>query len=123
MPVNSTPRISCRHDAPNDVKKLFTEIVASVDRTHWQTADSYLVESYCRAILLERQAYAMIELEGAIVGPRVSHWLTVAEKACKQIVALSMRLRLSPQSRNDPKTVGRRSRHAGERKPWEPDPQ
>ena len=61
----------------------------------------------------------MIELNGAIIGPRVSQWLTVAEKACKQIVALSMRLRLSPQSRNDPKTVGRRSRNAGIPKPWE----
>ena len=50
MPINSKPRISARADAPAEVKGLFAEIVASVDRTHWQTADSYLVKSYCRAI-------------------------------------------------------------------------
>jgi hypothetical protein len=34
------------------------------------------------------------------------------------MVALSMRLRLSPQSRTDPKTIGRQPTPAG-RKPWE----
>ena len=119
LPTNSTPRISPRPEAPTEVRALFAEIVASCDRTHWRPSDSYLVESYAQAILAERQAYQNIALEGAVTGARVSQWLAVAERATKQIVALSMRLRLSPQSRNDPKTVARRTRNTGQPKPWE----
>jgi len=119
LPTNSTPRISPRPEASAQVRALFAEIVASVDHTHWRPSDSYLVESYAQAIITERTAYQMIALEGMIIGARTSAWLAVAERATKQIVALSMRLRLSPQSRNDPKTVGRRSRNIGIAKPWE----
>lgn len=112
-------RISPRADAPAEVASLFREIVASVDSSHWRPADAHLVEQYAQSLLLARQAYQMLAIEGPVVGARANPWNVVLEKAHRSSVALSMRLRLAPQSRIDPKTVGRASRTAGVPKPWE----
>jgi hypothetical protein len=122
LQTNTTPRISPRSEAPAEVRALFAEIVASCPPTHWRPSDTYLVESLAQAILTERAAYQNIALESAVVGARVSQWISVAATSCKQIALLSTKLRLTPQSRSDPKTVGRRSRNAGMPKPWEPEP-
>jgi chaperonin subunit len=55
---------------------------------------------------------------GAVIDGKPSPWITVQEKAVRAMVALSMRLRLSPQSRIDPKTLGRQQGYVGP-KPWE----
>jgi hypothetical protein len=46
-----------------------------------------------------------------------SPWLVVLEKCQRAVVALSMRLRLSPQSRLDPKTLARQAPPGP--KPWD----
>jgi hypothetical protein len=71
---------------------------------------------YAQAIALADEASSHMRAEGAVVGGKVSPWLTVQEKAQRAIVALSMRLRLSPQARTprakaDGRPVGRA--------PWE----
>ena len=117
--VTAAKRIAPRADAPAAVRKVISELVNAVDADHFRPSDWPLLESYARAILLERQAYTELEADGLVVGGRHRIWLTVAEKAGRQIVACSARLRLAPQSRIDPKTVGRRDRNAGAVKPWD----
>ena len=55
---------------------------------------------------------------GAVINGKPSPWITVQEKAVRAMVALSMRLRLSPQSRIDAKTLGRQEVRQGPA-PWE----
>ena len=54
---------------------------------------------------------AAIELSegGAVIGGRASPWLMVQEKAHRAITALSARLRLAPQSRQDSRSAGRKA--------------
>jgi hypothetical protein len=56
---------------------------------------------------------------GPIVDGKASPWLVVQEKAVRAMTALSMRLRLSPQSRLDPKTVARDKTPAAGPRPWD----
>ena len=85
---------------------IFTEIVGSVSASHFRPTDGPLVEQYAQSIALARQAYSYLDSEGPILGGRANPWLVVLEKAHRSSVALSMRLRLSPQSRLDRKAVG-----------------
>ena len=44
-------------------------------------------------------AAAALQSDGPVIGGRPSPWLIVAEKCDRALVALSMRLRISPQAR------------------------
>ena len=84
---------------------LWAEIVSTMPHDHFRASDAPLIEQYAQAISLARQAYANLAEEGSVVAGRANPWLVVLEKAGRSSVALSMRLRLSPQSRMDRKTV------------------
>ena len=100
-------RVRPRADAPADVQEIIRDLVGSLDARHFHKSDWPLLESYGRAILLERKAYRMLETEGEVLNARANAWLVVAEKSGRQIVALSARLRLCPQSRMDRKQAGK----------------
>ncbi len=53
-----------------------------------------------------------------MIDGKASPWLMVQEKSVRALTALSMRLRLSPQSRIDPKAIGRQELRLGIN-PWE----
>jgi phage terminase small subunit len=98
-------RVRPRADAPADVQAVIKDLVGSLDPKHFHRSDWPLLESYARAILTERKAFRMLEEQGEIIDGRASAWLVVAEKAGRQLVALSARLRLCPQSRMDCQTA------------------
>jgi phage terminase small subunit len=101
--------LRCRPEAPDEVREVFARIVADVGADHFRSSDADLVEQYASAIVLARQAYAVLREEGPVKDGRVNPWQTVLEKANRASVALSQRLRLAPQSRLDRKTAGRRT--------------
>lgn len=106
--VDGSPhRLQPRPGAPATVKRIFADLVASVPAAHFRPGDSDLIEQYAQAIALARQAYREIEKDGPVVEGKASPWVTVLEKQHRSCVALSMRLRLSPQQRTDPKSVAR----------------
>jgi hypothetical protein len=78
---------------------VFLDIVASVAAGHFQSSDLPLLCRYAEAIALAELAAQEIRRGDAVVNGRPSAWITVQEKAVRAIVALSMRLRLSPQAR------------------------
>jgi phage terminase small subunit len=76
-------------------------IVAACADKHFERSDSPLLVRYCQNVVLGRLAAAALASEGAVIGGRASPWLVVAEKCDRALVALSMRLRISPQARRE----------------------
>ena len=77
-------------------KAEFIRIVMAEKADHFRKSDLPLLCSYCEsAALIER---AVRELQQPDVAPS-PRWLTVWEKANRNLVALSARLRICPQSR------------------------
>ena len=98
--------LRCRPDAPDEVRAVFARIVSDAGAGHFRASDADLVEQYAASIVLARDAYAKLDEEGPVVAGRINPWQTVLEKANRASVALSMRLRLAPQSRMDRKKAG-----------------
>jgi hypothetical protein len=89
-----------------DERALFGELVDACDASHFRESDLPLLISYIQATLISR---------GAAHDPdRIALW----KKATRMQATLATRLRLSPQSRVDPKTLGRQQPHPGPR-PWD----
>ncbi len=61
-----------------------------------------VLTAYCQAYALHEDAIAAIRRDGPVrADGRASAWLTVLEKSQRAMVAMSMRLRLSPQARRE----------------------
>jgi len=102
-----------------DERRRFVELVGACDPQHFRASDLPLLCRYVEADALAERAAMELQATGPVVDGKASPWLVVQEKAVRAMVALSMRLRLSPQSRTDPKTVGRNLDEAKRRRPWE----
>jgi phage terminase small subunit len=98
-------------------REMFATIVAGCDAGHFRQTDLPLLSRYCEAAVLAERA-ALELRNGAVVDGKPSPWIVIQEKCVRAMVSLSMRLRLSPQSRIDPKTLGRQQPHPGPR-PWD----
>jgi P27 family predicted phage terminase small subunit len=80
-------------------KEIFADIVGAVDPKHFAASDLPLLTSYCVAINQEREANRHLRTEGYIIDGKPSPWVVIQEKSHRMMTALSMRLRLAPQSR------------------------
>src|SRR5262245_48310031 len=100
-----------------DEQRRFIDLVTSCDPSHFRASDLPLLARYCEADVLAERAAHELQTQGAVVNGKPSPWIIVSEKAVRALVALSMRLRLSPQSRLDSRTIARH-RPQGPR-PWE----
>ena len=80
--------------------KEFKRIVAAEPAAHFKESDLSLLVQYCEAVAMAERAVHELQRDDAPV-----RWLTLWEKATRTMTALSMRLRISPQSRapNAPK--------------------
>ena len=87
-------------------REVFVEIVASLAADHFMAADSDLLCAYAKAVCLEREASGHLNDEGAVLDGRPSPWVTILEKSQRALVAFSLRLRISPQSRSRGKVRG-----------------
>jgi hypothetical protein len=101
------PRLTPPKSLSTEEAELFNEIVNACSPRHFVQSDIWLVASYARATAMAQRAFASDDKEA----------LAAWERAVRTQMALAGRLRLSPNSRIDPKTVGRlkpRGPH-----PWE----
>jgi hypothetical protein len=106
--VNGEPS---RLQAPEGLNKaeegLFNQLVAACSPSHFVEADLPLLVAFVQSTLMARRA---------VRDPaKVAVW----EKAVRVQAMLATRLRLSPQSRTDPKTVGRHMPQRTGPPPWE----
>jgi P27 family predicted phage terminase small subunit len=98
-PAAGFTRLRPPSDLGKDEQAVWRQIVLSVDEKHFRPSDAPLLVRYCQNVVLASRAAAALDREGAVIGSRPNPWLTVAEKADRALVALSMRLRVSPQAR------------------------
>jgi len=99
-------------------RQLFNELVAATDRRHFRVSDRPLLVRYCEAACLAERAACELREHGAVVDGKPSPWIVVQEKSVRTLTALSLRLRLSPQSRIGNRAVARQRVPAIAR-PWE----
>jgi hypothetical protein len=100
--ITGTPdRLQPPADLGPDERRIFGDLVASCSPTHFRPSDTVLLSAYVRAVLLEQRSAAEL---AAGDDKAVVRW----NAATKAMVSLSMRLRLSPQSRqpNNPSRPG-----------------
>jgi P27 family predicted phage terminase small subunit len=86
-------------------REIFADLVGACDPEAFRPTDLPLLSSYATAIAQERDAVAHLQREGYVIAGRPSPWIIIKEKAHREMVALSMRLRLSPQGRNHRKEI------------------
>jgi phage terminase small subunit len=100
IPVSGAPqRLQPPDHLTQPERQAFAAIVASVDPKHFHPSDLPLLASYAIAIVQEQQAVAHLRAEGCVINNKPSPWIVIQEKAHRMMVALSRRLRLSPQGR------------------------
>jgi phage terminase small subunit len=102
LPVpGSQPRLVPPADLNPPERATFVEIVAAKKPQHFEASDLPLLAAYCRAIELERHAALQLATDGYLTAEgRPSAWLAIMAQATKSMLALSTRLKLSPQSRS-----------------------
>jgi phage terminase small subunit len=88
---------------------VWQDIVLACDAKHFQKSDAPLLVRYCQNVCLARRAARELAENGAVLFGRASAWMTIAEKADRAMVALSLRLRISPQARMRPETTKTRT--------------
>jgi hypothetical protein len=107
------PRLEPPSSLSEAERQVFIGLVSACDRKHFRVSDLPLLSSYVRAIVLEERAARELGLN-----PLDKGWLGVWEKSGRALVSLAARLRLSPQSRQHPRTAARLPEQAFPR-PWE----
>ena len=115
--TGNSSRLEPPASLPDAERKTFLDLVNGCDPEHFRLCDLPLLVRYSESIVLADRAAQELR-KGAIIKGRTSPWLAVQREAVKAMVALSIRLRLSPQSRIDPKTLGRQQLRTGPA-PWE----
>jgi len=108
--ASNQPRLKAPQSLAQGPAGVFKHIVNAVDPSHFSAVDLPLLEAYANAAHQATLAAQEIERNGAVIEGKASPWLAVAEKAGKQLVALSARLRICPQSRFDRLVAGANSR-------------
>ncbi len=120
--ITGAARISPPPTLSEPAHTVFKHIVAHVDPSHFNEVDIPLLEAYSHSAALATEAAQRLDADGAVLDGKVSPWLAVSEKAQKQLVALSARLRICPQSRFDRLGAGANSRpqpDLSRGKPWD----
>jgi hypothetical protein len=105
------PRLEPPPELGEIEREIFISLVSSVNTGHFQLSDRPLVVAYGRAIGFEQRAAQELAAD-----PTSTRWLAVWEKAQRAMVALALRLRLSPQSRT---RTGAKSPDRHGPRPWE----
>ena len=106
--VDGSPRrLEPPADLRADEKTLFLQLINAATPHHFVETDKPLLISFCQATLLAR---------GTANKPtKIATW----EKAVRAQMALARSLRLTPQSRTDPKTLARKQQQYTGPTPWE----
>ena len=108
--VSNTPRLKPPPSLSIAARAVFEHLVNAVDPAHFCAADMPLLETYATHAAIASEAAERISVEGALINDKPNAWLSVFEKSTKQLVALSARLRVCPQSRFDRLVAGSNSR-------------
>jgi len=112
----SSPRLTPPPTLTKAEKALFDELIGSSDPQHFVPSDMPLLVSFVQATLLARSLASTAAKPSKPDPTVIGSW----EKVTRVMAMLATRLRMTPQARNDPKTVGVRQRNAAMliKPPW-----
>ena len=96
--IGPPPRLTAPPELTETERRVFADIVGACEPEHFRPSDMPLLTAYCRAVVLEQQS-AREYAKAPVVGNQISAWSIVHANALKSMIALSLRLRLSPQGR------------------------
>src|SRR5260370_41207026 len=86
-------------------RELFAALVTGCDADHFRQTNLPLLSRYCEAAILAERA-ALELRNGAVLDGKPRPWIVIQEQCVRAMVSLSMRLRLSPQSRDRSENLG-----------------
>jgi len=110
-------RLALPSDLSPEAGRVWREITKTTQPEHFRPSDVPLLKSYCEACAMADRAAAELARTGPVIEGKASPWLVVQEKSVRAQTALSLRLRLCPSARTDPKSAGRERLPAGAA-PW-----
>jgi hypothetical protein len=93
---DSDDRIIPPPDLKGEPLQLFLNLVMACRAEHFQPSDAFLLASYCRALVLERDATELIQKDPA---GATTQLVKVQQSSLVTVYKLAIRLRLSPQGR------------------------
>lgn len=105
-------RLSPPSGMSKEAAAVFRRLVAAVEPEHFSLSDEPLLQAYCEAIVLQERAAKELH-KNPLLNGKLSPWLAVVEKCWRSSTALSLRLRLAPQSRYDARAAHRRTKEHG----------
>ena len=112
MPVRNA-RLPPPASLTRKVAEVWRAVVGSVPASHFALGDAVLIERYCAATVRAHTAEAALRRRGHVITskrtgcPVLSPWVSVLAQAERTIATCARALRLTVQSRRDPKTAGR----------------
>lgn len=92
-------RLAARPDLSPNVRRVFNELVGSVDASHFRESDRPILEELAQAVALQREATAALADQGLMVGGEVNGLAKVIAVQSRLIASLATRCRLTPQAR------------------------
>lgn len=90
-----------------DERRRFVDIIANTNPRHFRHSDLPLLCRFVEADALAERSAQELRKNAVLKNGKPNPWLAVQEKNVRALVSLSMRLRLSPQSRIDSQALGR----------------
>jgi phage terminase small subunit len=98
--VDGTPeRLKPPDSLTSAEQEAFINVVSGTVRGHFAASDMPLLAAYARAITLDAHAAQMLREQGYVLNGKPNPWLVVKQTAHREMINLSLRLRLSPQGR------------------------
>lgn len=104
--IDKAPRLTPPACLTSTERAIFAELIESTDERHFARSDLPMIISYVQAVALARATAHKPKAR--------AEW----REAVKLQMALARSLRLTVQSRTDPKTVGRRTPDLITERPW-----
>ena len=104
------PRLEPPETLTDDERRVFVELIGACNPRHFVASDLPLLIAFVQATVLSQHSAGAARKDD----DALARW----EKATRPLAMLATRLRLSPQARLDPKTLGRLPESKG-RTPWE----
>jgi hypothetical protein len=100
-PKTAQPGIHLADDLVWGAEAIGTVLGINRERVYYLIKTKAIPAAYCRAIELERHAALQLATDGYLTADnRPSPWLAIMAQATKSMLALSTRLKLTPQSRS-----------------------
>jgi hypothetical protein len=101
-------RVQARPETSAEIRDVFSELVRSQPPQHFRQCDADLLERYCEAVILSREAFKELQLGGSVSADgRLSPWIAVLEKSHRSAAGLAAKLRLCPSARLSAKSAER----------------